>query len=255
MSPWRLEALRLWRTRQLVALGAVFLILGLGIPILTYYLPELIKHAGNGVTIIAPKPKPVDAITGFASNAGQLGTLVLVIVAAANLSIDAHPGISAFYRSRVHRPAALIMPRVIAVTIAGIGGYAIGLAAAWYETAVVLGSVPVGALLGGFALEALWLCFVVSVVALAASLVRSVSGVVGLTIATFLAMALLEALPHALSWFPSSLAGSAGALIGNPLGNLWHAVVVSALAAVGALALAVRRYGACDLSSSAARAD
>ena len=81
-------------------------LLGFGIPVLTYYLPDLVKNAGNGVQIIAPKPTPADAIAGFASNAAQLGTLVVVVVAASTLAIDANPGLAAFYRTRVHGPFA-----------------------------------------------------------------------------------------------------------------------------------------------------
>src|SRR6266545_1028652 len=144
MGPWRLELLRVWRTRRMIALAATFLILGLGVPVLTYYLPELVKNAGNGVRIIAPKPTPADAITGFASNVAQLGTLVIVVVAAASLSIDAHPGLAAFYRTRVHRPILLVLPRYVVVTAASVATLALGTLGAWYETRVLLGSVPFG---------------------------------------------------------------------------------------------------------------
>jgi len=66
---------------------------------------------------------------------------------------------------------------------------------------------------------------VVSSVALAASLVRGVSGVVGMTIAIILAMALLEGPPLALSLLPSSLAGSTGALSRKLLGSRFFRLV------------------------------
>ena len=92
MSPWRVEMLRVWRTRRLVALVAVFVLFGLGIPVLTYYLPEIVRHANTGgVQIILPRQTPADALIGFGQNAAQLGTLVVVVVAAASLAIDARP--------------------------------------------------------------------------------------------------------------------------------------------------------------------
>src|SRR6266508_2076630 len=205
MGPWRLELLRVWRTRLVIALAATFLILGLGIPVLTYYLPELIKNAGNGVRIIAPKPTPTDAIAGFASNVAQLGTLVVVVVAAASLSIDAHPGLAAFYRTRVHRPILLVLPRYVVVTAASVATLALGTLGAWYETTVLLGSVSVGALVGGLALEALWLCFVTGIVAVVASAIRGVLGVVGASIGLLLGLALLGNFPGASSWLPTRL--------------------------------------------------
>ncbi len=166
MGPWRLELLRLWRTRRLIVLAATFLILGLGSPVLTYYLPELLKNAGNGVRITVPKQTPADGIAEFSGNVAQLGTLVVVVVAAASLAIDAHPALAAFYRTRVHRPALLVLPRYLTVIAASVATLAVGTFGAWYETKVLLGHVPFGALMGGLALEALWLCFVTSIVTL-----------------------------------------------------------------------------------------
>lgn len=253
MGPWRLELLRLWRTRRLIVLAATFLILGLGSPVLTYYLPELLKNAGNGVRITVPKQTPADGIAEFAGNVAQLGTLVVVVVAAASLAIDAHPALAAFYRTRVHRPALLVLPRYLTVIAASVATLAVGTFGAWYETRVLLGHVPFGALMGGLALEALWLCFVTSIVTLFTSAIRGVLGVVGGSIALLLALGLLGNLPSAASWLPTRLAGSGADLVQHSAGGVWHAVVVSSLATVAALSLAVNRLGKRELYAAGAR--
>jgi ABC-2 type transport system permease protein len=255
MTPWRLEVLRLWRTRRLIALAATFLILGLAIPVLTYYLPDLVKNAGNGVRIVAPKQTPADAVEGFAANIGQLGTLVVVIVAAANLAIDARPALAAFYRTRVRRPARLVLPRYSAVTAASIAALALGTIAVWYETTILLGAVGVGALLGGFALEAVWLCFATAVVAACSSVIRGVAGVVGCSITLLLALGLLQNLAVLRTWLPTRLAGSAADLVQHSTGGLWHALLVTILATLGALGLAVDRLGKRELDAAEARPD
>jgi ABC-2 type transport system permease protein len=244
MNPWRLELLRVWRTRRLVALAAIFLILGLGIPVLTAHLPELAKNAGRGVRIIAPKPKPADAIAGFAGNAAQLGTLVVVVVAAACLSLDARPALAAFYRTRVHRPTMLLLPRYVTVTAASLATLALGTLGAWYETTVLLGSVPFGPLVVGLGLEAIWLCFVTSVVAAWTSAIRGVLGVVGCSIGLLLALALLGNLPAASSWVPTRLAASAADPLRHDVRDVWHAVVLSVVATVAGVGVAVQRLGA-----------
>jgi len=243
MGPWRLEVLRVWRTRRLIALAATFLLLGLGVPILTYYLPELVKNGSNGLQITVPKQTPTDAVSGFAGNVAQLGTLVVVAVAAASLSIDARPGLAAFYRTRLHRPALLVLPRYVIVTAASVVALALGTLGAWYETAVLLGSVPPGSLMAGLALEALWLCFVTSVVALLTSAIRGVLGVVGASIALLLALNLPGSLSAVSSWLPIRLAASEADFLQHPAGTIWHAAVVSGVATVAALSLAVHRLG------------
>jgi hypothetical protein len=134
VSPWKLEALRLWRTRRLVALAGAFAILGLGIPILTYELPSLIKNGTGGIQVTVPRQTPLDSLVSFGSNAAQLGTLVLVLVAAGSLALDARPALAAFYRSRAVRPSVLLLPRYAAAATAGVASFVLGIGCAWYET-------------------------------------------------------------------------------------------------------------------------
>jgi ABC-2 type transport system permease protein len=188
MSPWRLEVLRLWRTRRLIALAAPFVLLGLGLPILTHDLPELAKHSSGGVRVIAPPPTPVDALRGFGQNAAQLGTLVIVVVAAATLAIDARPALAAFYRSRARRASILVLPRYVTVCLAATLSLGFGVLCVWYETDALIGPLRPGALAAGFGLEAFWVWFCVAVVALWASLARGVPAAVGATLASLLAL-------------------------------------------------------------------
>ena len=244
MGPWQLELLRLWRTRRLIVLAATFLALGLGLPVLTYYLPQLVKHAANGITIIAPKQTPADAIQGFASNTGQLGTLVVVIIAAASFSIDAHPILAAFYRTRLRRPSQLLLPRYLTVAIAATVMLALGTLAAWYETVVLLGSVPVLKLLAGFAHEALWIWFATSLVAAFSSLLRNPAAIAGAAIATLLAIALLGDIAALSSWLPTRLAQGVSALVApNKADDIWRPVLIATATSIALMTGAIRRLG------------
>jgi len=243
MGPWRLELLRIWRTRRLIALAATFLILGLGSPVLTYYLPDLVKNSANGVQLILPKQTAADGIASFASNIAQLGTLVVVVVSAATLAIDADQGLAAFYRTRIRRPLLLVMPRYLIITAASIAALALGTLGAWYETTVLLGSVPFGSLMLGFALEALWLCFVTSIVAFFTSVLRGVLSAVGASIAFLLGLSFLGSLTAASTWMPTRLSGSEAAFIQDATGNIWRAIVVTGLATIAAISLAISRFG------------
>jgi ABC-2 type transport system permease protein len=250
MGPWHLELLRMWRTRRWIALAATFLILGLGLPVLTYFLPDLVKGASTTVQIVVPKQTAVDAIASFASNAGQLGTLVLVVVAAASLAVDAHPALSAFYRTRVRRADLLVLPRYVVVTAASVVALILGTLGAWYETTVLFRSVNFGALAGGVGLEAVWMCFVASIVLLFTSVCRSMLGVVGWAIAFLLALALLTNLGAIASWLPTRLAASVGDLVQGSPGDIWRALVVAGVGTALALAAGVHLLGRREVSSA-----
>jgi ABC-2 type transport system permease protein len=250
MTPWRLELLRLARTRRAVALVAMFVVLGFGGPVLVHYLPELVNSSKNASGLDLPKnaltlapPKPVDGIKNFGSNVSSLGTLALVMVAAASLSIDANPVAAIFYRTRVQRPSGLLMPRFVAVMATSVLALAIGALGACYETSVLIGRLPLVPLVVGFLLEALWVLFVGTTVAFFSSVIRDVLGVAGAAVMLFLALALLENVPHVVSWLPTRLADSAADLVGHPAGQLWHAVVITGVSSVLFLWTAVNRLG------------
>lgn len=230
MGPWQLEALRIWRTRRLIALAGVFVLTGLGDPALTRYLPELVKGTSDGVRVIIAAPTPADAIASFAASAAQLGTLVIVVVAAASLAIDARPSLAAFYRTRLRRSVLLIMPRYAVVTAASIATLALGVLGAWYETTVLIGALRPAELAGGFAVEALWVCFTVAVAAAWASVARSVLAIAGWSLASILALALLRGAGIAASWLPTALAASAGTVMGarHP-GVAWQSILVTVI--------------------------
>ena len=178
MGPWRLEILRLWRTRRLIALAGTFLILGLGIPVLTYYLPEIVKNTASGVQVTVPKQTAADSIAGFASNVGQLGTLVVVVVAAA--SLESTP-IRIWPRLPEPRPPVDLSG---ATTIRSRYRRQRGGAGPWHprrlvRDGVLFGPISARALMAGLATQASWFCFVTAIVAVVASAIRGVLGVVG----------------------------------------------------------------------------
>lgn len=89
MGSWRLEWVRMWRTKRIVALVATFVLLGLAGPIALHYLPELIKAGSNrGVQgLVFPNVQPVQGIANLGNNVSSIGTLVVAIVAAATLGV------------------------------------------------------------------------------------------------------------------------------------------------------------------------
>lgn len=242
MSVWRPEVLRVWRTRRLIVLIGAFAVLGLGDPILTYYTPELLKASTGGIRVIAPAPTPAAAIAGFARSITQIGTLLVVVIGAASVAIDARPALATFYRTRVRHPAVLLLPRYFSTAAATLAALALGTVAAGYETAVLIGRASPVVLVGGFGLEALWMCFALAVVTAWSALVRGMVGVVGCTLATLLALALPAAAGVPASWLRTSLAAGLGALVGaHHSGPLWHGVLVTASATVLLLVAATRR--------------
>jgi ABC-2 type transport system permease protein len=240
MSLWRLEWLRLIRTPRALSLGAVYLAIGLIEPVATRYASTLLAHVGSGAVVRLPKPTPAQALSSYVSEATLIGLIVLVSVAASAYGFDARPGLAAFFRTRVPSMWELVAPRFTAYAAAGSVAYLIGTLAAWYETRLLIGSLPAGGMAAGALCGAVYLAFTVAVAAFAASLTKATVASVGITLGILLALPLLADVHAISSWVPSALIGAPAELAANPPAHdLLHFVPALGVATVaGALALA-----------------
>ena len=147
MSLWRLEWLRLVRTPRALALGAVFIVLGLLEPVATRYQSQIFGHVGNGVRISFPPVTPAAGVSSYVGELGGIGLIVVVVIAAGAFSFDAHRGLAMFLRTRVGSIWRLVTPRFAVNAAAAATAYLLGTLAAWYETQLLIGSPPVGGML------------------------------------------------------------------------------------------------------------
>jgi ABC-2 type transport system permease protein len=243
MSAWRLEMLRWTRSARGIALISVYLFFGFAGPVMATYMDEIAKLASSGVTIIAPEPRPADGIVNYVSQGSQTGMIVLTVIAAGVLSLDARRGLAIFYRTRADRPMQLLWPRYVTTTAIAVAAYVLGTAAAWLETTVLLGPLPAGRVLLGAGLEAVFLLFAIAVVAAAATVGRSTLSTAAVSLAVLLiALPIAGILPAVGTWLPTKLlTAPAGLVNGTPAGDYRPAVAVSLVATVLLLALTARR--------------
>ncbi len=67
MSLWRVEWLRLWRTRTVWILFGVFIFFGVLGPATAQFLPEIVERAGVGGELALPPPSPELAMSQYVS--------------------------------------------------------------------------------------------------------------------------------------------------------------------------------------------
>ena len=246
MTLWKMEWARLFRTHRWIGLLAGYLFFGLIGPVMTRYQKEIFKSLGGGIKVIVPTPIPADGIDSYVKNASQIGLLVAIVIAAGALALDSKPEWSAFLRTRARGLAQLVWPRFAVNAAAAAVAFVAGALAAWYETAVLIGGVPAGAMAAGIVYGAVYLAFAVGMVALATGVTRSTIGAIGLSLAVLVFLPLLGAVPLFEPWMPSKLVGALGELVrGAPATDYLRAAAVSvALTAAGlwgAARLAARR--------------
>jgi ABC-2 type transport system permease protein len=242
MNLWRLEWLRLLRTRSWIALAAVFLFFGLLGPISARYMEEILQRFAGDVTLILPPPTPASGLEQYLGNVLQIGLLVVLAVAAGALGFDQPVERAAFYRSRVRSVWRLLAPRYAVVTLAAIAAFVAGTLGAWYETVILLGDLPAGAMLLGMLLTSLYLAFAVAVAALAASFARGPLVIVTLSVGLLIAVPLLGLVGALRDWLPSNLLGSlVGLVVGVPPVEYLRPALVTIVATAVLLWLAAGR--------------
>lgn len=243
MTLWRLEFARLIRTSRGLALLAVYAFFGLLGPISAAYIQEILERFGTeGMQITFEDPTPLDGLVQFVSNASQLGLLAVIIVAAAALSLDARPELAAFLRTRVQRPADLVVPRYVVVTAASAVALIFGTAVAVATTGLLLGWLPVAELIIGTLYGVLYLGFAVAVVAAVAGFLRSQLATVFVSVVILLMLPVLGVIDAVGSWLPSALLTSVAAMAaGESAREFAGAAVVAIVSAAGLMVLAVRR--------------
>ncbi len=213
MNLWRLEWLRLIRTPRALALGAVFIAFGLIEPVLTKYQNRLLAHVGNGVRIYVPPPTPPAALSSYIGQASQIGLIVVAVLAAGAFSFDARRGLATFLRTRIVSIWQLVMPRFAVHAAAAAMAYLLGTLAAWYETDLLIGSLPVAGTLAGILCGAAYLAFAVAVTALAASMARSTLATVGIALAVLLLLPTVGTFHAIANWLPSTLVNAPVGLV------------------------------------------
>lgn len=248
MNLWRLELLRLVRTHRWMIVFGVYAFFAVTGPLLATFLNEIISRFGGDVTIIAPDPKPVDGLALFLDNAGQLGLLAVVIVGAGALAVDARPEVAAFLRTRVERATRLLTPRFVVVTGAAVAALVVGTGIAWAMTAALIGGLPATPVVVGTLYGALYLAFVVAVLAAVAGFTRTQVGAVFATLLILIAFPMIGLVAAVRPWLPSELLMAAAPLVeGASAADYLRSAAVTVTSTAGLLAVAVRRFGRREL--------
>lgn len=249
MDLWRLERLRLVRTNRLGILLGVYAFFGVLGPLTARYLTEILTSFGGAelAGLDLPEATPPDGITQFTSNAGQLGLLAVVVVAAGALALDAKPEIGVFLRTRATSLWQLLVPRVVTVTVAAVLALVAGTVLAAALTGVLIGAVDLWPLVVGTLYGAIYLGFVVSLTAAVAARARSVLTTVLVTVATLIGLPILSLFPPLERWVPSELVGAVDQTVrGVPLTEALPAAAVALTVSAGLLWLAERWLAASE---------
>jgi ABC-2 type transport system permease protein len=236
----RKELLEQWRTRRLIIVGIVFLLFGIGSPLIAKYTPEMLKAIGTGMpgaTIEFPPPTTADAVAQLAKNVGQLGVIVAILLAMGAVAGEKERGTAAFILTLPAGRGAFLVAKLVAIGFTLLVAVALAAAADWLYTTILFEPLAVP----GFVVLALllWLQMLafVAITFLASTVTGSqlVAGGVGFVV--FVAVSIVAAFPVIGDWTPLALSAAAiDVAMGETPDVLVQSVVASLAIVVGCAA-------------------
>ena len=201
----RKEVTEQWRTARLPVMAVIFLVIGLGSPLLAKYTPEIVRAAAGSVPFPIPTPTQRDAISQLVKNLTQFGAIAAVLLAMGSVAGEKESGTAAFVLTK---PATRL-----AFLVAKFGGLAGTLAAAvvasgagaYLYTGVLFATPPVLGFAAGCLVMLLSLLVVAAITFFGSTLVRSAIPAAAVGLVGIVVAATVSSIPNAGRYSPFGL--------------------------------------------------
>jgi ABC-2 type transport system permease protein len=227
-----------FKTNKVLIVAAVFLFFGLSTPVLTKYLPEIIKAVPStgGVIIQMPTPTSADSLTGYTSNMAQFGVLMAVLVAMGAIAKEIETGTAAMVLSKPVGRLAFILAKLEAEWFNFLMALILGGLACWGYTLILFGDANALGFLYQNLLLGLFFALCLGVTLFFSSLMKSQLAAGGLSLALIIFLSAISGRPWIGRFLPGELIDWGNRLVLNTPGEAgWGAAAVAA----GLVALSV----------------
>jgi len=214
----RKEILQQWRTKRFLVILAVFLLFGLGSPLMSKMVPELVKAEPGGEELVKllPPPSAADGVGSYIEFIGTFGYILVILLGMNAIAGEKETGTAGLILSKPMPRWVFILSKFIAQSLVYISAILVGTLAVYYCTFVLFGAVDALMLIKINLLLLAWLLTFAGVALLASVLGRTVAIAAGAGLGLAVLIGFTRNIPHFGKWTPNGLMAWAGALIENP---------------------------------------
>lgn len=206
---FRKEMLEMGRSYKWLWVPLVFLMLGVMQPIVTRFMPEILKSAGNmpkGMTISIEPPSGAEVLAQTLGQYSSVGLLILVLSFMTIISGERQSGVSQMIFSKPVSYGSYTAAKWASMLSLITVSFALGYAGAWYYTVQMIGSVDAGAAVTAGLFYLLWLWFAGSLTLFMSSLINPAAGIAFVSLGAALLLSMASGwLPRYTAWSPGSL--------------------------------------------------
>ncbi len=221
MSQWmilfRKEWLEMARNYKLVWIPLVFIALGIMQPVTSYFLPDILKNAGDlpeGSVIEIPLPTSGEVMVQTLGQISQLGVLVLALAFMGIVSSERKSGVLDLVLVKPVSLPHFVTSKWLSAVIVAVVSFFLGMLAAYYYTTRLIGELSFGDFVRGSVTYSLWLVFLVTVVMFLSSFLMQSGLVAFLTLLFAILLSAATSLaPRWMEWSPARLTTHASAFM------------------------------------------
>lgn len=185
------EILEQIRTYRLLIVSSVFLFFSLLTPITLKFLPQIIKLVGEQIPVEIPPPTAIQSLVEYAGTIGQIGVLVVVLIAMGSVANELRHGTALITLSKPISRSAFINAKFTAASITFFISLLIASLICFIYTTLLIQSADIVAYVGLNILLMLFLMFCLAVTVLFSSLFKSSLAAGGISIAIIIAASVI----------------------------------------------------------------
>jgi len=199
------EIIEQWRSYRLLIAASVFLLFGISTPLTLKYMPEILKSLASEFPIEMPPPTAAQSLAEFTGTIGQVGILIVVLVAMGAVANEMRRSTGVMTLSKPVSYAAFIMAKFAAIGLTFIVSLAVSGAICFAYTVWLIGGASPAVFTGMSLLLAGFMLWSLAVTLLFSSLFKNSVAAGGAALGSIIAISALSAIPVVGEYLPGAL--------------------------------------------------
>lgn len=232
------------KTHRLLIVLAVFLVLGMGTPLMLYYLPSIV-NTSEGTQIPFPDFTAADVSIEFLSSIAQIGMVVVILVSMGAVSRELERGAAVLTLSKPVGRGTFVIAKLAALAVTFEFSLIISSLFCYLYTAILFEGVSAASFAAATALVGVFLLVCISITLLCSSVFKSAVAAGGMALVIIVPFWALSAIPNIGSYAPMGIIDWGSSLILGKGTAAWGSLCISlglaAAFAAGARQVLVRK--------------
>jgi ABC-2 type transport system permease protein len=201
------ELYQLWKTKRMLVTGAVFLVFGLGSPLIAKLLPEVFQSVAGmeQFASLIPEPTAADAMAQYIKNLMQFGFLLAVLLGMSAVVGEKEHGVAPMILSKPMPRWAFLASKFTSQTVMYLACFLLSGAGAYYYTWILFGPLNLDLFLLMNILLWLWVLSFVALALLGSTLGKTTVSAGGIGFVLSVAMMLAGSIPRYGALLPNGL--------------------------------------------------